>query len=154
MNNINMVVAVIAAIASLFTAVMVSILTSALSRRREREADWRKLKLEQYQEFILALSGAVEGRESRDAHRRYADAVNTMSLIGSAKVLDALHAFQEEISYVNKNRSYDKEEVLRDALFRIMRSDINPNGNRDHPDFRFKLIGVPPWYQENKKNND
>jgi len=40
-----------------------------LARRREHEADWRKLKLGQYQEFILALSGVVRERATPEAQR-------------------------------------------------------------------------------------
>jgi membrane protein implicated in regulation of membrane protease activity len=43
-------------------AIISAIITYVLTRKREHRADWRKLKLNQYQEFLLALSGVVRER--------------------------------------------------------------------------------------------
>ena len=55
--NASIWVAVIGAAAGLLTAAF----TYAITKRREREADWRKLKLEMYREFTTALAGMAEG---------------------------------------------------------------------------------------------
>jgi Zn-dependent protease with chaperone function len=52
---------------SAVAALLVAVVTSVLSRRREREADWRKLRFEQYEEFIQALSGVVRDHATEDA---------------------------------------------------------------------------------------
>ena len=40
-----------------------AVLTQYFGRKRDHEADWRKMKLEHYKEFITALSRVV-GRDS------------------------------------------------------------------------------------------
>lgn len=125
------------------TAIIAVFFTYALTRKREHEGDWRKLKLEQYQEFVLALSGTVRERTTRDAQRRYADAVNSMMLIAPPAVLIRLQAFQDEISYVNQNRSDARHDELLHELFRAMRQDVHPSKLQDSG-YSFRLLGLPP----------
>mgnify|MGYP003362632213 CR=1 FL=1 len=132
------------AIVSTLTAIVVAILTSVLTRRRELEGDWRKLKFAQYQEFILGLSGIVDGRSTPDAQRRYSDAVNSMSLVASSSVLRAMRAFQKEISFANQERSNEAHDRLLNDLFRALRNDIYPRKHERDADFNFGLLGVPP----------
>ncbi|WP_145727617.1 hypothetical protein [Nitrospirillum viridazoti] len=118
-------------------------LTYLFTLRREREADWRKMKFEQYQEFTLAFSGIIEGRNGDSAVlaaalRRYADAYNSMQIIASPRVLEAMIALQSEISEKNANRDYDNEYQLVDRLFKAMRSDIHPKLAKAD----MKLLGV------------
>jgi hypothetical protein len=80
------------------TAIISIIITHVLTRRREHEDEWRKLKFSQYQEFILALSGNMNGRATPDGQRRYSNAVNSMALIAPKEVFTALRAFQAEVS--------------------------------------------------------
>ena len=72
-------VPLVAAVVSAVTALLVAAITSALTRRREREADWRRLKLERYQELVVALSGIVKERSTAEAQSRFADACNSLN---------------------------------------------------------------------------
>jgi hypothetical protein len=132
------------AVASAPVAIIAVVVTNWLARRREHEADWRKLKFAQYQEFVLALSGIVNERSSREGQARYSDAVNSMALIAPMDVLKALTAFQSEISYMNKTRSQESHDRLLDPLFRAMRADIHPRHAREPAEHTFKLLGIPP----------
>lgn len=125
------------------TAIAAVFITNILTRKREHASDWRKLKLDQYQEFVLALSGTVRERTTREAQRRYADAVNSMMLVAPVPVLQRLKAFQDEISYVNKARSDERHDQLLDELFRAMRSDVHPS-RLDDRSYAFRLLGLPP----------
>jgi hypothetical protein len=125
-------------------AIAAVIATYILARRREHEADWRKLKFAQYQEFVLALSGIVNERSTPQAQARYSDAVNSMGLIAPPPVLRALRTFQAEISYANRNRSDERHDRLLDPLFRAMRADIQPRYAGDPADYQFGVLGVPP----------
>ncbi|WP_454683503.1 hypothetical protein [Ancylobacter moscoviensis] len=129
---------------SAVTAVGTVLITSALARRREHEADWRKLKLAQYQEYVAALSGVVRERATAEGKRRYADAVNNMALVASVSVLEALRRFQAEITYVNQQPSDAEHDRLLDELFRAMRRDVQPPSGRDNPSAPFRLLGLPP----------
>ncbi|MFG1299150.1 hypothetical protein V5F49_05075 [Xanthobacter sp. V3C-3] len=130
-------ISALAALAAVF-------ITAALARRREHEADWRKLKLAQYQEYVLALSGVVQGRATPEAQRRYADAVNALALVASVPVLEAHRAFQAEITYMNAGRSETEHDKLLDAMFRAMRKDVQPRSGQDNPTFALGLLGIPP----------
>jgi hypothetical protein len=143
-ESVGLLTVAITAGVSAGSALISVVITYILTRRREHEADWRKLKLGQYQEFILALSGIVSGRATPESHRRYADAVNSMALIAPPGVLKALRKFQLEISYINNNRSDEHHDQLLDVLLREMRRDIEPNPISVGADFSFHLFGLPP----------
>jgi hypothetical protein len=135
---------IITAGASAVTAIVAVIITYVLTKKREHEADWRRLKFSQYQEFILALSGIVRGRSTSEGHSRYADAVNSMALVAPLKVLSALKAFQKEISYTNNQRSDERHDQLLNVLLRAMREDIQPNRLSSDASFSFRLLAPPP----------
>jgi hypothetical protein len=128
---------------SAVTALIAVIITNRLARRREHEADWRKLKLAQYQGFIIAFSSIEKSRSTPEAIRRYTDAANSMSLIASMSVLRALRNFQLEISYKNDKRSQAEHDRLFDLLIRALRADVQPS-NQDDPAVQFFLLGLPP----------
>ena len=46
-------------VASIPAAAAVAALSYLLNKRRERESEWQKLKLDHYKEYVLALSGVV-----------------------------------------------------------------------------------------------
>jgi hypothetical protein len=136
----------ITAAVSAATTLLAIVITYVLTKRREHEADWRKLKFSQYQELVLALSGIVPERTSQETQSRYADAVNSMALVAPLAVLDALAAFQAEISYSNRhNRAVnDRHDELLGVLFRAMRHDIQPSHTSDDSAFPFHLLTIPP----------
>jgi len=120
-------------------------LTYSLTRRREREADWRKLKLANYSEYVAAMSGIVEGRKiTSEAQARYTDAVNAMGLVASPDVLKALYAYLDENSYRSPARSLTRHDELLNELMSSMRQDINPSSRRKGDSLTFRLITDPP----------
>lgn len=135
--------AVIAAVVSAAAALLVSALSFALNRRQQREADWRKTKFDLYREYVAALSGIIQGRENADAHCRYADTVNSLSLVASLAVLSALYAFQDEISWRSQSRrSSERHDALLNEVLAAMRQDLHPS-RRDEPS-GFRFFSVPP----------
>jgi hypothetical protein len=140
----NSIIAVCATAISAVATICAVIVTYYLTKKKERDSEWRKLKFGQYQEFILALSGVVRERATREGQRRYADAVNSMSIVATPEILSALMNFQREISYKNSQRTQQKHDDLLDALIRLMREDIYPGQSKTAPDFSFYLLGMPP----------
>jgi hypothetical protein len=136
----TLITALIAGIVSFFVSVVAHLLT----RKRDRESDWRKLKLEAYREYVLALSGVVHQGRDVAAQRRYADAVNSFILIAPPNVLKALYAFQDEISYSNTSKDAGSYEVLFCNLARLMRLDCHPGDPHDATDFVFRTVDIPP----------
>ncbi|WP_155739110.1 hypothetical protein [Ralstonia solanacearum] len=135
--------AILAALASGVFALVGVIVTSILAQRREHEANWRQTKAQHYQEYISALSAVVSGRSTPAAQERYADAVNALALVASPAVLDAVHAFQAEISYRDTVRSDERYDALLNVVIHAMRGDIQPVTNRAtvHP---YRLLAPPP----------
>jgi hypothetical protein len=138
-----MTATVITVAGSILSAIVASVFTYALTRRREHETEWRKLKFGQYQEFVLALSGIIEGRSTPEAQARYSDAVNSMNLVAPSPVLRALSAFQSEISCRNKGRTQAEHDRLLNSLLREMRADMMP-GRDKGSSLEFPFITTPP----------
>lgn len=141
--------AILAALASGIFALVGVVVTSVLAQRREHEADWRQTKVEHYQEYVTALSNIISGRSTPAAQERYADAVNALALVASPAVLDAVNAFQREISYRNSERSDARHDALLSEVVHAMRKDVQPNRieNR-HREFRF--LAPPPVRNESE----
>jgi hypothetical protein len=81
---------VLTAIISGATAIIVAALSYSLTMRREREAEWRKVKLDHYREYIAGLSGIVNERGTPLSQARNSDAVNALLLVAPTEVLRAL----------------------------------------------------------------
>ena len=123
-------------------ALVVAAASYALSKRREREAEWRQVKLEHYREYIAGLSGIVNERATPASQARYSDAVNALLLVAPGAVLRALRSFQAEIAESNKDRSNARHDALLSDLVRAIRRDIHP-GRADDADLSFQVLGVP-----------
>lgn len=142
-NSAIVLPAILAALASGVFALVGVIVTSRLTQRREHEGAWRQTKIEHYQEYLSALSAIVSGRSTPAAQERYADAVNALALVASPAVLDAVHAFQAEISYRNTERSDERHDALLNAALQTMRDDIQPSSTRA-PTRALTLLAPPP----------
>jgi hypothetical protein len=143
-DSSTLIVSGMTASVSATAAILAVVITSVLARKREHEADWRKLKLSQYQAFIFALSGVVREQPTLEARRSYADAVNSLNLVAPKAVLDALAAFQNEISDIKYGKSDDRHDQLLEILIRSMRTDIHPKSLRDNPSQAFRFLALPP----------
>lgn len=128
---------------SLMTAILTAFLTSRWSLRREQEADWRRLRLAQYQEFVMALSATVEQRATDEAMIRYTDALNATQLVASEAVMKALHDVVEENSFMNPDRTAEGQQRVLNALVQAMRNDVQPP-TKEGKAISFRLIGPPP----------
>jgi hypothetical protein len=118
-------------------------MTYIFMKQRERDADCRKMKLEQYREYIVALSGFVEGRDTPDGHTRYVDAVNSMTLVASTKVLRALYQYTSYTSSRGLDETPDTHDRVLSDLINALRDDVMPGSGADTA-VRYHLITVPP----------
>jgi len=133
--NISIWVAIIGAVAGLLTAAF----TYAATKRRDREADWRKLKLEMYREFTTAMAGMAEGDATDEDKARFNIASNSLHLIASKKAVDALEDFRREIRAGNQNRSDEVHDRLLSKLFWEIRRDLGDAPTENPDDFKMKL---------------
>jgi hypothetical protein len=139
MNNV-----VATAVIPVMVAIVAVILTYVFTLWREREADWRKVKLEFYKEFMIAFARNVEGRATREDIIRYHDALNTIALVASPKVMQALNDISDENSFMNPNRSQFRHDKLLNDPLKAMREDISPRLSRNGELPEFKLRAPPP----------
>ena len=124
----------------------------SFSRKRDHQADWRKMKLEQYKEYVAALSEAVHHPYDSAAQRRYSDAVHSMGLVASPKVLVALYDLLDETSFRNRNETPEKYDTLLSSLMRAMREDSHPEPQDDSSEFIFRTLDCPPDKDEDSKD--
>lgn len=128
---------------SLAAAILTAFLTARWTLRREQEADWRRLKLARYQDFVEASSVHIDGRSNDATSIRIHDAANAMLLVSPKPVLEALWAFLDENSVNNPRRSDEGTGRAFDALVRAMRRDVGPRAEEE-PTQRFGFIRPPP----------
>jgi hypothetical protein len=139
--------ALLAAISGATTVTVAAVtagLTYVLTKRREREADWRKLKLDHYKEYMSALSGIVEGRDTPEGHIRYVDAVNNLTLVASSQVLRALYVYMDHTTSRNMDKNREHHDELLTILVNALRKDIYPADHQGNDLPRYRLITVPP----------
>ncbi|MGA7832051.1 MAG: hypothetical protein WCA21_13910 [Terracidiphilus sp.] len=118
----NVVVSVIAAASGLIIAALSYLFT----KMKEREADWRKWKYEQYKEFITALSENVGPKPRPETQINFLRACNTLNLIGSRDVLFSLHSL---IASMNADNSREENNARISRLIWEIRKDVRIPGN-------------------------
>jgi hypothetical protein len=116
------------------------VLTQRGSKKRDHEADWRKLKLEQYKEYVAALSGTVHHPSEEKVKQRYSDAFNSMALVAPLDVMAAMYALNEETKKNSQEIDLHKYEILLSSMMRAMRKDCHPENPKDDPEFIFHTI--------------
>ena len=117
------------------TAIIVAALSLVLSKRKEREAEWRGRKLHYYEELVSAHSGIVGSETPASAKSRFANAINNIHLIASQNVIDALHRFCGELSESNPDRTFDRQNHLWSKLIWHIRKDLGDAPSRPIGEF-------------------
>lgn len=126
-------------------------LANFYGRKRDHEADWRKMKLEYYKEYVAAFFEATRPGSDASPRQRYEAAANNLNLVASPKVLIAHYAFQEEVSQENQNRGSLKGDSLLNSLMRAMREDCHPKPLKDPIGFTYRRLNIPTGVRKDKK---
>lgn len=108
-----------------------SLLTYYFTKKRELEAEQRKLKQEYYKSFIKALSDVAIDNSDDDAQKRLSEGFNSLIVISAPRVVQRLmeyHNFvrtdqDEEIARDSKQWTEKHDEILR-SLIKEIRKDI------------------------------
>src|SRR5580693_4898979 len=89
-----------------------------------------------------ALSGIVRRRATPQAHARYADAVNSLTLVAPGVVIAKLQDFMDE----TRSKEFDqhRHDERYSALVRAIRRDVQPGRLGDDEPRSFHLVDVPP----------
>jgi hypothetical protein len=119
-----MSIALATSLIGLMGTVILTGFTYWLTKRRERDAEWRKEKLVYYKAFIESLSGIVRGDETPEGHKLYAKTTNNLLLFAPQSVIKAVNAFRDETAASNPNPSREKFHVLLTNLVLAIRRDV------------------------------
>lgn len=114
----------IASLLTLLSSISIVAITYWFTKRREREAEWRKEKLAYYKFFIESISGIIDGDDSPEGHKLFTKATNNLLLLAPQAVIEALNKFRTEISISNQNRTQEKHDQLLASLLLAIRKDI------------------------------
>lgn len=129
----TIVVSVIAAA----SGVIVTSVSYYLTKKKEREADWRRYKFEQYKEFLVSMSGIVGIGSTPEGKRSFAMECSALHLIGSKEVLLALHSLLDAIENPGLSRSV--HDALLSKLIWEIRQDVGIPGTPDSAEFSARL---------------
>ena len=121
----------------------VTVVGYVLTKLKERETDWRKIKLDLYRAYVLALSGVVRWDRTAEDQAKYADALNILMLVASADVLRAGYAFMDAPSDPIDNDDATSKAKRLDELLKALRQDIYPGANRGGGIIQFRLMSPP-----------
>lgn len=128
--------AIIVAFISAATGIIASALTFFLTKKKEREAEWRKQKLDHYKELVAALNDITGITGSSESKVRFAHAANNILLVGAPDVLVALRVFLDETA---QPAASDRHDEYLTALMYAVRADLGIRPNRAASDFQFRL---------------
>ncbi|MFZ1941350.1 MAG: hypothetical protein ACLPZY_01570 [Terracidiphilus sp.] len=117
-------------------ALIVAALSYLFTKVKEREADWRKWKYEQYKEFVATLGAMVGPKPTPESHRTFLKACNTLNLIGSGGVLTSLQAF---IASMNADSPREENNARISRLIWEIRKDARIPGTPDAEEFSARL---------------
>jgi len=127
-------------------AVIVAALSYFFTKVKEREADWRKWKYEQYKEFVSSLSGNVGPNPTLETHRTFLKACNTLNLIGSRGVLTSLQAL---IASMNADNPREENNARISRLIWEIRKDVRIPGTPGAEEFSARL-----WFPTQQVQKD
>jgi len=116
--------AIAAAILGLIGSLGAALVTYLFTKKREREAEWRKEKLAYYMTFIESMSGTIEGDASPEGHRAFSKATNNLLLFAPQSVVEAVNAFRDEVRISNPTRTQEQHDKLLAMLLLQIRRDI------------------------------
>ena len=122
-------------------AIIVATLSYLFTKMKEREADWRKWKYEQYKEFLAALSANV-GPPNPETHCVFLKECNTLNLIGSRSVLASL---QSLIASMNSDNPREENNARISKLIWEIRKDLRIPGTPGAEDFSARI-----WFHEQR----
>ena len=131
-----MTATVVTTLIGLLGSLLVAALTYWSTKRREREAEWRKEKLAYYKAFVESMSGIVEGDDTPEGHKLYAKTTNNLLLFAPQSVIEALNTFRSEIAISNANRSRENHDKLFAILLLAIRRDVGVQPADDPATFK------------------
>jgi len=131
--------AIIVAIISAAAALILQAISSYLTKSREREADWRKQRLEYYRRYFELLNKVVATKPSDNDRKEYAIASSALYLVAPNEVMLAMRKFQD-----NNTASEERKQKLLGDIVWVIREDLGFPPADDKNGFDVRLWGIKP----------
>jgi hypothetical protein len=109
------------------------------TKKREREAEIRKEKLQHYKDLISSFSGIIAGEGTPEGQRAYSRACNNLNLIAPQSVIEAMQAFQEASKAGSETPDNETHDRALSRLILEMRKDLHVLPKDDENTFRVRL---------------
>jgi hypothetical protein len=94
------------------------------TKKRERDAELRKEKLNHYKELVASMGRIIANESTSDDQREFARASNNLSLVASQSVLAAFREFRLAIGANSVPQTQDRHDTLLTQLLREIRKDL------------------------------
>ena len=115
---------IITALISVFGGIAVGAVGYIFTKMREREAEWRRDKLEYYKTSIRTLNGVLEGETSPEGKRIFSQSCNDLLLFAPQAVLSAMFDYLDETRDSNEKKSLNRHDELLSKFILEIRKDL------------------------------
>lgn len=131
-------------------AIVLAVVTYWFTKKRERDAELRKERLEHYKEFVASLSGIIAGESTKEGQQRFSLACNKLNLVAPQVVIAALQDYQNGIKQSGTCKTLQQHDELLSKLMYEMRKDLRiaPADDINKILFRLWSSGVTPREQD------
>lgn len=116
--------------------------TYLFTKWREREAEWRKDKMQVYKEFALSVGEYCEG--ASEGRMRFVSACNGLNLVAPQPVIEALKKVNSE-----NNTKDGPFETRISRVFYEMRRDLKISPKDDAESFGVRIWQLPKGHKPN-----
>jgi hypothetical protein len=136
------------ALATAGGATILAVITYALTKKREMDAELRRERLEHYKDFMASLGPIIANEITDDIRRAIGRSCNNLNLVAPQSVIEALQAFQDEVGASNANPSRQRHDQLLSRILYEMRKDLGV-WPKDNQGFKASLWGSGIGKQKN-----
>jgi hypothetical protein len=135
-------------------AIVLAAISYWLTKKRERDSELRKEKLEHYKELSVCLSGIIRGEGTPESQRAYSLIRNKLNLIAPFAVLEALREYSQATSAQNPSPAVgEPHDRLLSALFYEIRKDLGVKPKDGPQIFRIGLWASGQGARKGKLND-
>jgi len=117
------------------------------ARQREMKQKELEFKLDRYKEFFSGFAEIGSGYKSYEAHLKFANAVNTINLIGSVEVLKSAYELLDCISsHRGDDCSVEEQDRIINKIVIAIQKDLSQTYKGGISQLRFQTIspGIKP----------
>lgn len=129
---------IVVVLIAMAASIVVPSITFFLTKKKEREVEWRKLRVEQYKELMDAMSNVAGESPSAESRKRLALTANQVGLFASPAVLRQMTRLLNAVAA----GSGDNQDEIITSLIHAIRTDLKVPDAGSHEDIQLRLWGA------------